>query len=97
MAPEQKPSGRGVASVRGTSQRKSGRSPAARKVAVPEPSWEPVPGEPPATEVPAPGGPQERARLHEPVWLVRIVLVLFLVGFAAFLAREIRNFVSVLP
>ena len=35
--------------------------------------------------------------LHEPVWLVRIVLVLFLVGFAAFLAREVANFVQSLP
>lgn len=35
--------------------------------------------------------------LHEPVWLVRIVLALFLVGFAAFLAREVANFVQSLP
>ena len=39
------------------------------------------------------GGGQAR----EPVWLVRIVLALFLVGFAAFLAREVANFVDVLP
>lgn len=28
-------------------------------------------------------------RIEEPVWLVRAVLLLFLVGFAAFLAREV--------
>jgi hypothetical protein len=44
-----------------------------------------VPDEPPA------GGAQE------PVWLVRAVLILFLVGFAAFLAREIVNFMRSLP
>lgn len=33
-----------------------------------------------------------RAPAREPVWLVRVVLVLFLVGFAAFLAREVYNF-----
>lgn len=38
------------------------------------------------------GGPAQ-----EPVWLVRAVLVLFLVGFAAFLAREVANFVRSLP
>lgn len=49
--------------------------------------------------VPADGDPQmaPRKRFEEPVWLVRAVLVLFLVGFAAFLARELRNFLSVLP
>lgn len=53
------------------------------KVAVPEP-WQPeaVPGKAPA---------------HEPVWLVRIVLVLFLAGFAAFLASEVRSFLQALP
>ena len=35
--------------------------------------------------------------LEEPVWLVRIVLLLFFVGFAAFLAREVYNFVQALP
>jgi hypothetical protein len=34
---------------------------------------------------------------QEPVWLVRFVLVLFLIGFAAFLAREVRSFLQVLP
>jgi hypothetical protein len=29
---------------------------------------------------------------QEPVWLVRLVLLLFLVGFASFLAREVYNF-----
>ena len=53
-----------------------------RKVAVAEPAWEPVP---------------EKAPVHEPVWLMRSVLVLFLVGFAAFLAREVRNFLQALP
>jgi len=38
-----------------------------------------------------------RPRLQEPVWLVRAVLVLFLVGFAAFLAREVRAFLDALP
>jgi hypothetical protein len=33
-------------------------------------------------------------RAEEPVWLVRLVLVLFLVGFAAFLAREVQRFLS---
>ncbi len=32
--------------------------------------------------------------VEEPVWLVRAVLVLFLIGFAAFLAREIRRVVE---
>lgn len=35
-----------------------------------------------------------RRQPEEPVWLVRIVLVLFLVGFAAFLAREVYHFVN---
>ena len=35
--------------------------------------------------------------MHEPVWLVRFVLVLFLIGFAAFLAREVANLRDVLP
>ena len=30
----------------------------------------------------------------EPVWLVRMVIVLFLVGFAAFLAREVQRAVA---
>jgi hypothetical protein len=38
--------------------------------------------------------PEERGP-REPVWLVRAVLVLFLVGFAAFLAREVYNFLHV--
>lgn len=52
------------------------------KVAVPDPDREPA-------------APKEG--VHEPVWLIRFVLVLFLVGFAAFLAREVANFVDVLP
>jgi hypothetical protein len=40
---------------------------------------------------------EARQEIHEPVWLVRAVLALFLVGFAAFLAREISNFVHSLP
>ena len=39
---------------------------------------------------------QEPPRVREPVWLVRAVLVLFLVGFASFLAREVYNFLRVL-
>ncbi|MHB1261552.1 MAG: hypothetical protein ACYC2H_07530 [Thermoplasmatota archaeon] len=39
----------------------------------------------------------ERPAVEEPVWLVRIVLVLFFVGFAAFLAREVYGFVQSLP
>lgn len=42
-------------------------------------------------------GPGRPRRAHEPVWLVRIVLVLFLAGFAAFLAREVSNFLDALP
>ena len=45
--------------------------------------------------VPSPPAP-EPPRVREPVWLVRAVLVLFLVGFAAFLAREVYNFLRVL-
>lgn len=45
---------------------------------------------PPVVAVPAGPAPAPRAA-REPVWLVRIVLVLFLVGFAAFLAREARG------
>ena len=41
--------------------------------------------------------PSRPDRVEEPVWLVRAVILLFLVGFAAFLAREVRNFASVLP
>jgi hypothetical protein len=33
-----------------------------------------------------------RRTAAEPAWLVRLVLVLFLVGFASFLAREVYNF-----
>lgn len=32
----------------------------------------------------------------EPVWLVRAALVLFLIAFAAFLAREVRTVVDAL-
>jgi hypothetical protein len=39
----------------------------------------------------------DAAGREEPVWLVRAVLVLFLVGFAAFLAREVSNLVRSLP
>ena len=64
-----------------------GAKPAARpptlKVAVPEPPG--VQPQPPA-----------KPRVEEPAWLVRIVLLLFLVGFAAFLAREVYNFVQAL-
>lgn len=42
-----------------------------------------------------PDGPAQ-PRAEEPVWLVRAVLLLFLVGFAAFLAREVYNFVQAL-
>ena len=45
----------------------------------------------------APSGDGGRRRVSEPVWLVRTVLFLFLVGFAAFLAREVANFVRSLP
>lgn len=64
--------------------RSKAATPAARqpaKVAVPASA----PAEPPGPRAP-----------REPVWLVRIVLVLFLVGFASFLAREIYNFLRVL-
>ena len=40
---------------------------------------------------------QQREPPQEPLWLVRIVLMLVLVGFAAFLAREVATFRSVLP
>lgn len=41
--------------------------------------------------------PSEAPRpVQEPVWLVRAVIVLFLLGFAAFLAREVRNLLAVL-
>lgn len=43
-----------------------------------------------------PADPPE-GRPEEPVWLVRAVLVLFLVGFAAFLAREAALLVRSLP
>ena len=63
-------------------------------------------GKPPAAEpvgrqakaaVPAAPAEASRAPAEEPVWLVRAVLVLFLVGFAAFLAREVYGFVQSLP
>ncbi|HUR25152.1 MAG TPA: hypothetical protein VM327_03950 [Candidatus Thermoplasmatota archaeon] len=45
----------------------------------------------------SPSVPREEAgRIDEPVWLVRVVLLLFLVGFAAFLAREVYEFVQAL-
>lgn len=58
----------------------------------------PTPPIPPASAEPT-GPPTRGAATHvtEPVWLVRAVLVLFLIGFAAFLARELRNFLSSLP
>lgn len=31
-----------------------------------------------------------------PVWLVRVVLALFLIGFAVFFARELRNVIEAL-
>ena len=40
---------------------------------------------------------EPKAPASEPVWLVRIVLVLFFVGFAAFLAREVYSFVQSWP
>lgn len=51
----------------------------------------------PATPRAKPPADPPRRAFEEPVWLVRAVLILFLVGFAAFLARELRNFLSVLP
>ncbi len=33
----------------------------------------------------------------EPVWLVRAVIVLFLIAFAAFLATEVRRVVEAFP
>ena len=41
--------------------------------------------------------PAAKPGTDEPVWLVRVVLVLFLIGFAAFLAREVYSFVQSLP
>jgi hypothetical protein len=35
--------------------------------------------------------------VEEPVWLVRTVIVLFFVGFAVFLAREIRYALDSMP
>ena len=46
--------------------------------------------------VPAEPARPDADRPREPLWLVRIVLVLFLVGFAAFLAREVANLARVL-
>lgn len=40
--------------------------------------------------------PPGKPRPSEPVWLVRVVLLLFLVGFAAFLARETRSLLDAL-
>lgn len=45
-----------------------------------------------AAPVAVPADRPAEARVAEPVWLVRVVLVLFLVGFASFLAREFYNF-----
>ncbi len=53
-----------------------------------------APAAPPAPPLASAGQP---APWPEPVWLVRAVLVLFLIGFAAFLARELRTFLSSLP
>ena len=41
--------------------------------------------------------PIEQKPPSEPLWLVRFVFILVLVGFAAFLAREGRNFLHSLP
>ncbi|MEK6976450.1 MAG: hypothetical protein AABY18_08935 [Candidatus Thermoplasmatota archaeon] len=83
-----------------TTPRKAARK-ASPKVAVRDESlaWEPVPTPEAAAPLAAPqaGDSPGRARVHEPVWLVRIVLVLFLVGFSAFLAREVSNFLTTLP
>lgn len=81
-----------MAAARKTSRTSPGRPP---KVAVAAPASPSAPGEPPRPAAPLRAAAD--GRLHEPVWLVRIVLVLFLVGFAAFLAREVERFVSVLP
>lgn len=58
--------------------------------AVAGPSQDDGPGKHPAATA-------RQAGLHEPVWLVRAVLFLFLVGFAAFLAREVRAFLDAIP
>jgi hypothetical protein len=64
----------------GAAKRPPSRRPAGKAAASPV-AQAAVPKSPPAAK-PAVG---------EPVWLVRSVLVLFLVGFAAFLAREVRG------
>ena len=49
-----------------------------------------------AVPVPAADDANAKPRAEEPVWLVRAVLVHFLDGFAAFLAREVYSFVQAL-
>jgi hypothetical protein len=51
----------------------------------------PAPKPGPAVQRAAVPEPERREPAGEPVWLVRTVIVLFLVGFAAFLAREVRG------
>jgi len=68
------------------------RAPPKRAANAPVVRPAPPPAEAPATPPPVePAAPKPR-RIEEPVWLVRVVLLLFLVGFAAFLAREVYNF-----
>ena len=49
-----------------------------------------MPG-PPRAAAPAPDRKAGRPPFREPVWLVRAVLVLFVIGFAAFLGREVAR------
>ena len=50
----------------------------------------------PRTQGEAQAVPEATPRAAEPVWLVRIVFLLFLVGFAMFLGREAYLFLEAL-
>ena len=82
--PAAKPRKRAPAKAGGRG-RKAKAGPAVTRVAVPA-----------AARAGPASAPAASKRVEEPVWLVRAVLLLFLIGFAAFLAREVYSFVQAL-
>jgi hypothetical protein len=79
----------------GPSKPRKGARPPAKKAAA-KPAAQPPTVKLAVAESPMARPPAAKPRVEEPVWLVRIVLLLFLVGFAAFLAREVYSFVQAL-
>ena len=83
--PRKRAPAKAAARIPTAGKRRAVGGPALTRVAVPAAAREEQAPAPPASK-----------RIEEPVWLVRAVLLLFLIGFAAFLAREVYGFVQAL-